>query len=154
MAANECIPTKTPALTVTGQATATVTGKRFVKISAPRVGGGLAGGTSVISASGPGYTGGTLSADTVDTYQIAPCGTSGEAVLGVAGQDCAVGQVVTVYKRGPGHILPVKAGANITAGQEVQTDASGQAIPLAAGISVGYAVDSASSGNDVEIVLY
>lgn len=155
MAANECIPTKSPASTVSVQATAAVTGKRFVKISGPRVGGGLTGGTSQVTTAGPGYGANTLSGDVTDVYQVTPCSVSGEASLGVAGSDLAVGGPVgKVYKHGVGHILPVRAGAAITAGQEVQTDATGQAIPLAGGKALGYAVDSAASGADCEISLY
>lgn len=155
MAANECIPTKSPATTVTAQATAAVTGKRFVKISGPRVGGGLTGGTSAVSVAGPGYGPSTLSTDVTDVYQVIPCSVSGEASLGVAGWDMTVGGPVgKVYKHGVGNILPIRAGANITAGQEVQTDAIGQAIPLAAGKALGYAVDSAAAGADAEISLY
>lgn len=153
--ANECIPTKSPALTVTGQATAAVTGKRFVVVSGPRIGGGIAGGSSVVTTPQiAGYDTTTLSGDISDVYQVAPAATSGSAVLGVAGQDIPVGQVNLIYKVGQGHILPVTAGAAITAGQEVQTDAQGRAIPLAGGKAVGYAVDSAASGADAEIVLY
>lgn len=154
MPANECIPLKSPALTITGQATGTSRGKRFCKISAPRVGGGIAGGTSQVTTSGPGYGANTLSTDTVDAYQIIECSVSGEQALGVLGWDLATGQVGTVYKHGIGHILPVVCGANITAGQEVQTDAQGRAIPLASGKSLGIALDSASSGADCEILVY
>ncbi len=154
MPANECIPTKTPAETVTIQAVGTIVGKRFCKTSAPRVGGGLTGGTSRSTASGPGYGANTLSSDVVNVYQVTQCSVSGEASLGVNSWDLVAGNVGRVWKIGVGHILPVTAGANITAGQEVQTDANGQAIPLAAGKALGYAVDAAASGADVEIVLY
>lgn len=154
MPANECIPTKSPAETVTVQATGAAAGKRFCKISAPRVGGGLTGGTSQVTTSGPGYGANTLSTDTKDVYQVVQCSVSGEAVLGVCGWDLATGDIGKVYKVGQGVILPIAAGANITAGQEVQTDAAGKAIPLAAGKAVGYAVDSAASGADAEIALY
>lgn len=156
MPANECIPTKSPATTVTGQATGAITGKRFVVISAARVGGGLTGGTSQVTTSGPGYGANTLSTDVADVYQIAQASVSGSAALGVAGWDTAAGGILDkVYKCGVGHILPITAGAAITAGQEVQTDASGRAIPLAAGKALGYAVDAASgAGVDCEIVLY
>jgi hypothetical protein len=154
MAANECIPTKSPALTVSVQATGTTGGKRFCKISAARVGGGLIGGTSAVSPAGPGYGTSTLSTDTKDVYQVIQCSVSGEAALGVCAHDLATGDVGSVFKFGIGHIVPIVAGANITAGQEVQTDATGKAIPLASGKALGYAVDSASSGADAEIALY
>jgi hypothetical protein len=151
---NECIPLKTPAEKVTVQATGAVTGKRFCKISAPRVGGGIAGGTSVVTTSGPGYGANTLSTDVIDTYQVIQCSVSGEAALGVAQWDLTTGQVGGAFKLGVGHVLPITCGANITAGTEVQTDATGKAIPLASGKALGYALDSALSGADCEIALY
>lgn len=154
MPANECIPLQVPGETKTVQATATTGGKRFCKVSAPRVGGGLTGGTSRVTTSGPGYGANTLSTDTKDVVQIKVCDTSGEAVLGVCGWDLATGDVGKVYTRGHGNVLPIIAGAAITAGQEVQTDANGAAIPLAAGNAVGYALDSAASAADCEILLY
>ena len=54
----------------------------------------------------------------------------------------------------PGWIVPVTAGATLTAGQEVQTDATGQAIPFAAGVKAGYVLNGAASGADAEIALY
>lgn len=154
--ANDCIPTKQPAETITCQATVAVVGKTFVKISGPRLGGGLRGGTTAVALAGPGYGPNTLSTDLADVYQVRPATVSGEACLGVASQDAAVGgPVFRVYKFGQGLILPITAGAAITAGTEVQTDATGRAIPLAAGKALGYAVDSASgAGVDCEIALY
>jgi hypothetical protein len=151
---NECIPTKRPGAIVTIQATGACGGKRFCKISGPRVGGGLTGGTSQVTTAGPGYGANTLSTDVVDAYQAIQCSVSGEAALGVCGWDLATGGVGQVFRFGQGAIVPVVAGANITAGQEVQTDASGRAIPLASGKALGYAVDSAASGADCEIALY
>lgn len=155
MPANEVIPTKSPADTVTVQATGACTGKRFCKISGPRLGGGLTGGTTQVTTAGPGFGANTLSGDVVDVYQVIQCSVSGEAALGVCGWDLATGNVGKVYKLGGGHIVPITCGANITAGQEVMTNAAGQAIPwVTANKALGYAVDSAVSGADAEIVLY
>lgn len=153
MPVNECIPLKVPGSAVTVQATGACTGKRFVKISGPRVGGGLSGGTSRVTTTGPGYGANTLSTDVVDVYQVIQCSVSGEIALGVAAWDLATGNVGKAYPVGTGFIVPVTAGATLTAGQEVQSDASGQAIPLASGRSLGYALDSAASGADCEIAL-
>jgi hypothetical protein len=154
MPANECIPLKVPGEAITVQATGTTGGKRFCKISAPRVGGGLTGGTSRVVSSGPGYGANTLSTDTKDVSQVIQCSVSGEAALGVTGWDLATGDIGKAYTRGHGNVLPIIAGASITAGQEVQTDANGAAIPLASGKALGYALDSAANAADCEILLY
>lgn len=67
--------------------------------------------------------------------------------------DAAINEVFPIAN-GPGMIVPVTAGAAITAGQEVEVGTAGQAIPLAAGKSVGLAVDSAANGADAAIRLY
>ena len=51
-------------------------------------------------------------------------------------------------------IVPVTAGAAITAGQEVQSDATGQAIPLAAGKPAGLAMSGAAAGADCQVKIY
>lgn len=136
MPANECIPFKEEAGSITAKATATITGKTFVKISGNRTGGGAAG----------------LGTDLANVYQVAPC-TAGAKALGVARYDCANGALVGVYTQ-PGIIVPVTAGATITAGQEIEVDAAGKAIPFAAGIKVGYAMTGAAAAADAEIKLY
>lgn len=133
--ANECTPYKEEGSAVTAKVTANVTGKTFVKISGNRTGGGAGG----------------LSTDLANVYQVAPAG-AGERAIGVARQDAANGSLVGVYTR-PGIIVPVTAGASITAGQEVQSNGTGQAIPLAAGKSLGVAMTGASGGADAEIKL-
>jgi hypothetical protein len=80
--------------------------------------------------------------------------TAGGRVFGVVAHDCAISGKVLVY-RGSGLILPVSAAAAITAFQEVEVNATGQVVPKAAGIAVGYAVNgSAGGGADAEIALY
>ena len=50
---------------------------------------------------------------------------------------------------------PVEIGAAITAGQEIDVDASGRAVPHAAGKQRGKALESATSvGDVVEVLLY
>ncbi len=109
-----------------------------MKVTAVRSGGGL----------------NPLGSDVLNLPVIQNCGTSGEAAIGVAQNDQAINLTVGVYKRGSGRVLPITCSANITAGQEVQTDATGQAIPLAAGKALGYALDSAVAGADAEIAIY
>jgi hypothetical protein len=50
-------------------------------------------------------------------------------------------------------IVPVTTGAAVTAGQQVQTDANGMAIPLAAGAIAGLAMSGAGSGADCQVKL-
>jgi transketolase N-terminal domain/subunit len=51
-------------------------------------------------------------------------------------------------------VVPVKSGANITAGVEVEVGTSGQAITKASGIAVGIALNTVTSGADVPVALY
>jgi hypothetical protein len=51
---------------------------------------------------------------------------AGTEAAGVSGMDAASGAKFTVFREG---IQPVTAGANLTAGQPVMSDATGQAIP-------------------------
>lgn len=120
--ANETIPYWQPGDTPTCHAKAAVTGKRFVAISGPRVGG---------------------------NPQVSPAG-AGVKVFGVAGRDAAAGTKVIAHTEG---IVPVTAGAALTAGQEVQSDATGQAIVLAAGKPAGSVVDDVALGADAPIQL-
>lgn len=137
MPVNECTPFKSPGSAVTGKCTAAVTGKRFVKISGNRTGGG----------------GGGLSTDLANVYQISNATASGEIVFGVARQDGANGSLIGVHCQ-PGIIIPITCGADCASGIEVQTDAVGKCIPLAAGKAVGYVMNGALSGADAEVRLY
>lgn len=134
----ECIPFRNPGEAIPVQAVSAITGKLFVKVVAARLGGGARG----------------LSTDTKNLIQVGPCTASGEAALGVSKFDTPIGGVGGVFARSSGYVVPVIAGAAITAGQEVQTDATGKAIPLAAGKALGYALDDAANAADAEIKLY
>jgi hypothetical protein len=125
---------------VTGYCTAAVTGMTFVKISGPRQPGGP---NLVNSAITDSVVGGTIS--------VAPAG-AGDKVLGVAMYDQSLGNLVPIF-RSP-KVMPVTAGAAITAGQEVQSDGNGNAIPVAAGRPAGLAFDSCASGGIAQISLY
>jgi hypothetical protein len=121
--ANECTPFHLPGDEITCHASAAITGKRFVKISGARVN---------------------------DCYRVAPCTAAARAV-GVASRDAASAAKVMVFAEG---IVPVTVGAGgVTAGQEVESDATGQAITLAAGKSLGVAMDDASAAADCPIKL-
>jgi hypothetical protein len=129
--ANEAIPIYQPGQAITGHCSAGVTGKRFLKISADK----QAGADAAVSDS-------VLGGNVV----VAQC-VAGDKCFGVADRDAAINTKVGVL--GPGHVVPVRAGAAVTAGQRVQSDASGQAIPVAAGADNGVAINSASTGEDV-----
>lgn len=134
MPANECIPYKKPGAEISAKATAGITGKRFVKISAGRTGGPA------------------LSSDLLNVYSVAHAG-AGQKAIGVSGHDIASGAVGPIHT-GPGTILPVTSGAAITAGAEVESDANGKAIPLASGKSLGVCLNTVGGADvDAEIKL-
>lgn len=126
MATNECIPFKEPGGDVTAQASAGVTGKRFLAIT------------------------GNLQAD--GSITVAHAG-AGVRVVGVSKYDAASGAKVGVI-RGSKMVVPVTAGANISAGAEVESDAQGRAIPLASGKAAGYVETAATSGQDARVCLF
>lgn len=115
-----------PGSTITGQATAAVTAKRFLAISGNRTAGG--------------------------NISVAPAAPAGRT-CGVAGNDAAVGDLVRVV-RGGGRVVRVTASGAIAAGAEVQVGANGTAATLAAGVAVGYAITGAADATDAEISLY
>lgn len=123
--ANENLGVYEPGRDLTGRASATVTGKRFLKISGNRSSGNIA---------------------------VAHADAAGR-VCGVSKYDAASGDVVGVA-RGNSRVTFVTAAANIAAFAEVEVGTSGQAITKTSGIAVGYAVTAATSGGDAEISLY
>lgn len=148
MPANECIPYKIPGETFTAKASAAVKGKRFVKISGNRTGGGGQG------AAGATTVGVGLSSDVENLYQVAQC-VAKDQCIGVAGWDAAITAELKVYGKGHGVILPVVAGAAIVAGAEVESDAEGRAITLAAGKALGICMTAVAAANeDAEILVY
>jgi hypothetical protein len=148
MPANECIPYKEEATTVTAKAKAAVKGKRFVKVGGNRTGGGGGG------AEGSVTVGVGLSTDLENIYQVEPT-VAGNQAVGVAGWDTPVNGEVKVYLKGKGFIVPVTAGAAITAGAEVESDAEGRAVTVAAGKPLGMAMNGVTeAGKDAEILLY
>lgn len=75
---------------------------------------------------------------------------SGAKAMGVSQTLTDPGDALPVTYLG---IMPVVAGAAVAAGVQVQSDASGRAITLAAGASNGYALDAASAAGDLIRVL-
>ena len=135
MPTNVCMPYYEPGARLTADATAAVTGKRFVVISADRL-------------SGPGLNNATDGGN----IRVAPAG-AGVRALGVAEYDAGTGTKVGVIAT-PGTVVPVTAGGAIAAGAEVQCDATGQAITLAAGKALGLCLSAAAGGADAQIKLY
>lgn len=71
---------------------------------------------------------------------------NGAKALGVVEADTAAGNAAPSNVLG---VILVEAGAAISAGAEVQSDASGKAITKAAGVSNGIAWDAAAAAGDV-----
>lgn len=129
MPTNECIPILEPATRPSGYCTAAVRGKRFVAISATPPGGML--GT--------------------ENIRIAEAGAGAHAVA-VSVYDGAINETIPLVRADTW--VPVTCGAALTAGQAVQSDAQGRAIPLAAGVKLGVALeDQATVDADVTIQL-
>ena len=133
--ANECIPLYRPGADITAVAGGAITGKTFVKVSA-----GLNPGNAV--------TGTSATLVTVVTN------TAAGKAFGVATYDAASGARLPIIC-GPGRVVPVTSGAAVAAGAEVESDASGRAITLAAGKPLGMALSaSTGAGQDLFVRLY
>lgn len=113
-----------PGADVTAQATAAVTARRLVFISAGRASGG---NLSVAHAA------------------------AGGRVFGVAVDDAAVGDLVGVARDG---VLRVTAGGAIDPGVEVEVGTAGRVVTKTTGTAIGYAVTGAANSGVAEIALY
>jgi hypothetical protein len=132
--ANDCIPYYKPGADLPAAAGTAITGKRFIKVSANR-------------QSGPGLS----STAEGSNYTMAQC-VAGDKAVGVSMYDTPVNGKVGIVREG---IVPVTSGAAVAAGQEVQSDALGKAIPLAAGKANGYCMSGVGGADlDCEILLY
>ena len=130
---NEAIAFYDPGDDLSCHCEAAVTGKRFVAVSDPKQAGSL------------GLANDTLGGNIV----VSPAG-AGAAALGVATYDAALGAKVPVMR---GHkVVPVEAGAAMTAGDRVQSDASGRAITLAAGVPLGIVLNSPTAAGQIAVV--
>ena len=133
--ANECIPLYRPGSDITAVAGGAITGKTFVKVSA-----GLNPGNPVTGTS--------------STLVTVVTNTAAGKAFGVATYDAASGARLPIIC-GPGHVVPVTSGAAVTAGAEVESDASGRAITLADGKPLGMALSaSTGAGQDLLVRLY
>jgi hypothetical protein len=128
MPLNSMIPYFEPGDRVSATATAPVVGKTFVAIS------------------------GNLASDL--TLQAATCPANAKP-FGVAEYNVATGQWFGIVRHG---ILPVTCGAGaLTAGQEVMSDASGNAIAWDTTIGhrvAGMCLNAATPGSDAMIAIY
>jgi hypothetical protein len=123
-------PRRGPVHAVAGQATAAITGGRFVSITA--------------NNAGPALNTATDGSQNIQVTQS----TAGAAVRGVAGHDAANDAIVTVYDSGT---IPVEAGGTIAAGAKVMSGAAGVAVAWTTAASeanecVGTCEDGATSG--------
>lgn len=112
-----------PGADITAEATATVIGRRFVRISGNRAAGG---NLSVAHA------------------------TAAARAFGVARHDATTGELVSIARGG---VVKVTTGAAIAAGADVEVGTDGKAITKSAGVAVGFAITGAASGADAEIAL-
>lgn len=115
-----------PGADITGEATATITARTFLAISGNRTSGG--------------------------NIAVAPATAAGR-VCGVAGNDAASGDLVTIV-RGNSRVVKVTAGGNISANAEVEVGSNAKAVTKSSGVAVGYAITGASSGGIAEVSLY
>lgn len=123
-------PRRGPVHAFAGQATASITGGRFVSITANHAGPAL--NTATDGSQNPQVT----------------MSSSGAAVRGVAGFDVANDGIVTVFDSGT---IPVEAGGTIAAGAKVMSGANGVAVAWTSAASeantcVGTCEDGAASG--------
>lgn len=86
---------------------------------------------------------------TLVNFAGATC-AAGERALGVPVTDFDAGEQAGVATHGE---LLVTAGAAVAAGAQVQADASGRAVTLAAGVAFGTARDAAAAAGDIIRVL-
>lgn len=71
---------------------------------------------------------------------------AGAKALGVVDADTAAGNMAPVNTHG---IVLVTAGAAVPVGAEVESDASGRAVPKTAGAANGYALDEATAADQL-----
>jgi hypothetical protein len=138
---NGIIPLYRPGTDLTARATAAIAAGKFVRFSGAFEGGPLLDVSTPLSP----LTGG-------NNFRVSLCGAAARA-SGVAAWDTAAdGDKVLIY--GPGEVVPMVAGAAITGGDEVESNASGNPIPLASGRPNGQALATAGNGATVYVRLY
>lgn len=114
-----------PGQDIPAVATAPVTQRQFVAVSADR---------------DPG----------TGNVSVAPA-AAGSRALGVASWNAATGQLVRVARGG---VVKVAAGGAITAGDAIQVGAGGTAVTETTGVVVGHAIASAPNGGTAQVAFY
>lgn len=138
---NAIVPLYNPGVQLTARAVAAIAAGKFIRFSGAFEGGPLLDISTPLSP----LTGG-------NNFRVALCGAAAKA-SGVSAWDTAAdGDKVLIY--GPGEVVPMVAGANITGGDEVESNASGNPIPLASGRACGQALATAASSAVVYVRLY
>lgn len=85
---------------------------------------------------------------------IVPAGADSAKVLGVAAQDAATGERVTVFAR-PGGVHRLVASGAIAVGARVISAAAGKVATIGSGTNpIGIALEAAAADNDVIDVLF
>lgn len=134
---NPVIPLFEPGRRFTGAAAAAIVAGKFIKFGADMQ------ASPILNVANP-LVGGNLP-------QIVQC-VAGDRAVGISGWDGpTIGDVVPIITLPL--VVPMVAGAAITFGQEVQSDAAGNPITLAAGRSNGIALNSAAGGATVWVAL-
>lgn len=129
---NECIPLYEPGKRITVVADGAISGRRGVKVNASK---------------GMGFPGANL--------HVIQDATLGERPDGIALWDLALNEVGAMIRDG---VVPIDAGASVTAGQQVMLDATGRVITWVfaasnANFVVGKAWTDATVGNPCYVAL-
>lgn len=111
-------------------------------------------GEAVTFTAASAVTGGRLVIPGATARSIAPAGADANNVLGVAAQDAATGESVTVHTRAGG-VHPLVASAAIAVGARVISAATGKIATIGAGTNaLGIALEAAAADGDVIDVLF
>lgn len=118
-----------PGADVTAFASAAVTAKRFVKIAATR------------------------DATIGENIKVTPCTAAAQAI-GVCMISAAINTTTRIRLVGSGGVYGIEVGTGgVTAGQEVESDATGKCVTLTAGKSLGIALNTAIAGAIAQIAI-
>ena len=140
MVGNLCTPYYEPGSRITGRATGgAVVGKTFVTVAAAKDPGSR--------ELDPAATGGNVKIKTA----VAADATAGK-VLGVAEHDAAQNKT-TPFLRG-GFVVPVTAGANLSAGALVTAGANGKAVDAGTNKAAGMLLADVVTDQDAIVLLF